>query len=642
MRRDGEMITEAVPATPAEEITASGYDGALAEDEFVRKKRLPIGDEEIREAARILKEYKGGKQFFDAHIVKDEKWWELRHWEQLNAEDGEAASELERGEIDPKSAWAFNSVINKHADFMDSVPTFAVLPREQNDEGAASILTAILPVIYEQNGYEEKYDAVSLDKCIHGTGCYGVFWDGGKLGGLGDVTITSVDVLRLFWEPGINDIQESTHLFYVTEITRESAGFIYPELKERFNATVSGTVEEYDTVDYVDKSKKIEVVDWYYHRGDILHLCKFAAGILLFSSENEPENYPLGIYRHGKYPFFIDRLYPVKSSPAGFGIIDIAMSDQEIIDRLSREVVNDALGSGPKTFIRDDAGVNDEDISDPKKRIVKFTGTLDDKNFRTVQPTSNASLLMSVVREKIMQLKETTGNNDVASGGIPTGVTAASAIAALQEQAGKTSRDSIKASYRVHAEVARCVIELIREFYDMPRTFRITGENGAHRYESFSNKQLKTREISRLDGTPIEVDPLFDISVSAQKSSPYSAMAQNELAIQFYNAGFFNPKNADMAIAAIEMMDFKDKDKIINRISQQGTLYSMVTELSRRLAAAEAALGAKTATAERGAEVGSGGKMLRVSETGGIGAVTEEPTNVRKARERARESTQPR
>ena len=603
-----------------------------------------IGEEAVKHAQVILQEYKAAKQFFDSHVISDEKWWELRHWEDLNSEDGETNSARERGEIDPKSAWAFNSVINKHADFMDAVPTFVVLAREESDENAAELLSQILPVIYEQNNYEEKYDAVAHDKCTHGTGCWGVFWDGKKLGGLGDITITDVDVLRLFWEGGVKNIQDSPNLFYVTEMNREDAEAAYPELAPRLNTGgVSNTVEEYSTVDYVDKTGKVEIVDWYYHRGDVLHLCKFAAGVVLFSTENEPENFPNGIYKHGKYPFFIDRMYVVKRSPAGFGIIDIAKSDQEVIDRTRREAVNDVLSGGQKTFVKDDAGVNLDDVADPKKKIIRFSGQLDDRNFRTVQPTSNAESYMNVVAQSISQLKETTGNNDVVSGNVPAGVTAASAIAALQEQAGKTSRDVIKASYRVHAEVARCVIELIREFYDMPRTFRIIGEGGVAKYRQFSNKLLRSRKVTKLDGTAIDIEPIFDISVSAQKSSPYSAMAQNELAIQFYNAGFFNPANADMALLAIEMMDFKDKDKLIGKISKNGTLYQMVSVLSERLAKAERALGISAGiTPGVSAPSSAPGGSMEMPEQNAEGVVSEESHVTKKARERAADSTKPR
>jgi hypothetical protein len=60
--------------------------------------------------------------------------------------------------------------------------------------------------------------------------------------------------------------------------------------------------------------------------------------------------------------------------------------------------------------------------------------------------------------------------------------------------------------------------------------------------------------------------PLFDVTVSAQKQSPYTKLSQNELAIQFFNAGFFDPTRAEQALACLEMMDFDRKDAVMKSI----------------------------------------------------------------------------
>lgn len=609
------------------------------------RKRMPINEAAVANAASILNEYKVGKRYFDAHIVSDEAWWRLRHWDELNARDGETNSEAERGEIDPKSAWLFNSVVNKHADFMDAVPTFAVLPREAQDEGAARLLSQIIPVILEQNKFERIYHAAVYNKIMHGTGIYGVFWDNEKRGGLGDIVLKSIDPLRLFWEGGIDDIQDSANVFYVSTMNREAAKRAYPEIADRLeSAATSAIVEDYRGDDYVNKSDKVEIVDWYYKTAGRLHLCKFCAGAVIYATENSPEVYPDGLYKHGMYPFFPDVLFPVKESVGGFGLIDVGKSDQEQIDRMGRGLINNVLGSSRgKTFIGQGLGVNDEDLADPKKEIIKFAGSISDANFRNVQPSSNADSYIAAINHKVQELQETTGNNDVASGNVPSGVTAASAIAALQEQAGKTSRDAIRATYRTFSDVVLCIIELIREFYDLPRTFRITGEGGKNDYVTFSKAEMAPMQISKANGELVNVDPIYDVKVSAQKASPYSAMAQNEFALQLYNASFFDPTRADTAMAAIELMDFKDKDKVISIISQNRTLYQTVMELTERLNAAEAMLGVRgAAPAVNTPGVPRAVADAKMPEQNAEGVVTEEPKITKKARERSAESTIPR
>ena len=69
--------------------------------------------------------------------------------------------------------------------------------------------------------------------------------------------------------------------------------------------------------------------------------------------------------------------------------------------------------------------------------------------------------------------------------------------------------------------------------------------------------------------------PLFDISVSAQKQSAYSRMSQNEMALQFYSAGFFDPRNAQQALLCMDMMDFDRKDMVMQQIARNGQQYQL-------------------------------------------------------------------
>ena len=58
-----------------------------------------------------------------------------------------------------------------------------------------------------------------------------MFWDGDKLGGLGDITIRSMDILNLFWEPGVTDIQDSPHFFASELVSNEELVQHYPQLE---------------------------------------------------------------------------------------------------------------------------------------------------------------------------------------------------------------------------------------------------------------------------------------------------------------------------------------------------------------------------------------------------------------------------
>lgn len=72
--------------------------------------------------------------------------------------------------------------------------------------------------------------------------------------------------------------------------------------------------------------------------------------------------------------------------------------------------------------------------------------------------------------------------------------------------------------------------------------------------------------------------PEFDIEVTTEKASPYKKMEQNELALGFYNQGFFDPMRADQALACLEMMDFSHKEDVMMKIQQNGTIQQLLLQ----------------------------------------------------------------
>ena len=207
-----------------------------------------IGKKEIQEAAQILTRYKDGKANFERRIV---------------------------------------------ADAMDNYPEPVVLPREQSDEESAKTLSEVLPVILEYNDYEQTYSDNWWEKLKHGTAAYGVFWNPEKENGVGDVDIRPIDLLKIFWEPGVTDIQDSKNLFVVELVDEETLDAQYPEYagKMRGNAI---DVKQYIYDDTVDTSEKSVVVDWYYKvktpgGATALHYAKFVGDVLLYASQNDPE-----------------------------------------------------------------------------------------------------------------------------------------------------------------------------------------------------------------------------------------------------------------------------------------------------------------------------------------------------------------
>lgn len=599
-----------------------------------------IGLEQITEATLTLNKYKEAKANLEQRIIDNEQWYKLRHRQQMQGAVGQ---------VEPVSAWLFNCIANKHADAMDNFPSPNVLPREEGDKGEAQKLTSIIPVVLDQCDFEQVYSDVWNYKLKSGTGVYGVFWNKSKLNGLGDISIEKIDLLNLFWEPGITDIQKSRNVFHVELADNDLLIEAYPVLEGKLSSD-DGKIAKYNYDDTVDTSGKSAVIDWYYKKNNgtkqVLHYCKYVNDVVLFATENQPEFAERGWYDHGMYPFVFDALYSVEGTPAGFGYIDIGKNAQEYIDRGNKAIMENMLAnSRPRHFISSSGSVNEQEYADITKDFVHVDGALGQDSVLPINGKPLNAIYVQVINNKIDELKETTGNRDISTGGTVSGVTAASAIAAMQEAGSKLSRDNSKAAYRAYRRMILMVIELIRQFYDLPRCFRIMGERGIENFIRYSNEGIKPQELDNFGLDTSMRMPLFDIEVTAQKQSPYSKMSQNEMALQFYSAGFFAPQNADAALACLDMMDFDRKDFIMQKISENGTMYQMLMQLQQQMLQ----LGAMVDQAHGGNEVTAGlmnqfGMQTPVNEPFAYvprNDNSEEASITRNARQRVADSTSP-
>ena len=540
---------------------------------------LPVDEKRLAEFTRILQKYKAGKASIERRTVAAENWWKLRN-------SAEERKSHDTGEgFQAVSGWLHNVIVSKHADAMDAFPEPNILPREPDDRAEAHILSKILPVILEQNAFEKTYSDGMWQKLKTGTGVYRVGWDTEKAGGLGDITIERVDLLNVFWEPGVRDIQDSAYFFHTRLEDNDKLTAAYPQLVGKLKSMgFAPTRFLYD--DSVGTDGKSTVIDVYYKKKvlgrDVLHYCKYVGSTLLYASENEDflremageTDFPRGLYDHGRYPFVFDSLFPVEGSPCGYGYIDLCRSAQTQIDMLQTAFVkNTMVGAVPRYFQRADGAVNEEEFLNLNNPIVHVSGNLGEDSLRIVDYRPLSGNYLEMRASVINELRETSGNTETSVGLVNAGVTAASAIAALQEASGKGSRDSTRESYRVYGEMIELCIELIRQFYDLPRRFRITGALGLEQFVSYDNHGLRPQALYGPEGMDLGMRrPVFDIRVIPQKSSAYTRMSQNELALQFYQLGFFSPERSDQALACMSMMEFEGKDELMQQLFYNGSM----------------------------------------------------------------------
>jgi hypothetical protein len=641
-----------------------------------------IGAEQLTAFTKTLEEYKSGKVQTEQRILASENWWKLRN----SIEEQKDSKAMADEGFKATSGWLHNVIVSKHADAMKAYPEPNILPREKGDKGEALMLSAIIPCVLEQNNFEATYSNAMWQKLKTGTALYKVVWDKSKLNGLGDIHVEQVNLLNVYWEPGVTDIQKSRYFFHTELWDKDVLEERYPKLKGKLKGkSFISTKFLYD--DHVKTENKHTVVEVYYHKyiqgKKTLQYCKYVGDQVIYATENEtqrpekpaidkmtgqpmidpmsgmpimtqePSMAEKGLYDHGKYPYFFDALYPIEGSPCGYGYVDLCRNPQTEIDLLKTAMVKNAMvGAVPRYLARVDGNINEEEFLDTTKPIVHVNGNVDEATYRRIEHNSLDGMYVNLLDRSIDELRETSGNTEAATGSTPGSVTAASGIAALQEAAGKTSSDSTQASYRVYAQIVDTCIELIRQFYDMPRKFRILGQYGMERYVSYTNEGIQPQHQGNDFGQDMGFRlPVFDIKVSAQKKNVYTKVAQNELALQFFQLGFFNPQMVDQSLMCLEMMDFDDKDIIMQKISQMGTMQQKLMQymqIALQLASATNPMLAQQIAqdviqTQGGAAAPMGGginpQLLQSDNIGGV--QKKEHAVVAKARQQSNEASQP-
>lgn len=616
----------------------------------------------VRKASEILRKYKEGKQRLEQKIIANEEFWKLRQWNYMNDV---------KKDFQPATAWLWSCIQSRYSDAMDSYPTCNFQPRQADDKAEAMKLSAIVPIILEQNRYEDVYSDVVWYTLKHGGSVQGIFWDGSKHNGLGDITIKKIDLINFFWEPGITDIQESQNIFNTELVSNALLEQRYPQCVGKLGGKKSITLAKYLYDDNVDTSDKSVVVDWYYHTyvngKKTLQYVKFVNEIVLYATENEiigkekvtidpetkiPLTIPLeepiakrGLYDHAMYPFVAMALYPVEGSICGYGLTDIGRDTQIQIDLLNSAIIENALeGASPRYFHKNDGTINIDEYKDKSNKFITVEGNIGEENLRPTDHKPLDSIYVNFLTQKEEELKFVTSNQDVNNGATTSGVTAASAIAALQESAGKNARTSNKTFHRAFRDVCYQIVELIRQFYQLPRTFRIMPDGVTQeQFIQYTNQGLVPQPQMNMGADMGLRVPEFDIDITSEKANPYKKMEINELALSFYNAGFFNPQMTDQALACLNMMDFTKKEEVMQKISENGTLQQLLLQYQQM--ALQFAQQLDPALAEEVAQGILSQSGQPAHQSMGMAATTPqtvegEHPNVERARYNARTSTQ--
>ena len=556
-----------------------------------------IKDIDVKKYIDAFTEYRTAREAYDMKIIENENWFRQQYWQYL-------IDKTEGNE--PTSGTLLNAILNKHADLMDNQPTPVFLAREKNDEEEAERLTKVVPVIMQNANWDDVYDKYCMYKIKQGIGCLSVTWDDTLENGLGDIVINYLDILRIYWEPNCTNLQDSRYVFVTSLIDTDILKEQYPdkltESAETYGGQDAVQIKTYEGQDQTILANKTLVIDCYERTTaedgrQIVHLTKIANDVVLESSITNADTAQTGIYAHGRYPFIIDQYISLEGTLEGMGLIDMNKNNQGYVDKLDTLSLNNSIVASKQRWLtKEDGGINPDDIIDLSKDVIVSSTTVDDSAIRPFQANPLPDIVTKIRQDKIQEMKELSGNRDFNQGGTTGGVTAFGAIAALQEAGNKTTRDLVKSNYRTFKKLVTLVVELIREFYSEDRQFRIIGDDGKPQYITFNNQNM-INQITNMDEAyltdemgnqipnpewePEYRKPVYDIEIIPQKENPFNTISHNQMMLDLFERGVFNPEAAIPATLLLENMIFDGKEKLLLKIKENGEMYNQMMQMQQ-------------------------------------------------------------
>lgn len=556
-----------------------------------------IKDIDVKKYIDAFTEYRTAREAYDMKIIENENWFRQQYWQYL-------IDKTEGNE--PTSGTLLNAILNKHADLMDNQPAPVFLAREKNDEEEAERLTKVVPVIMQNANWDDVYDKYCMYKIKQGIGCLSVTWDDTLENGLGDIVINYLDILRIYWEPNCTNLQDSRYVFVTSLIDTDILKEQYPdkltESAETYGGQDAVQIKTYEGQDQTILANKTLVIDCYERTTaedgrQIVHLTKIANDVVLESSITNTDTAQTGIYAHGRYPFIIDQYISLEGTLEGMGLIDMNKNNQGYVDKLDTLSLNNSIVASKQRWLtKEDGGVNPDDITDLSKDVIVSSTTVDDSAIRPFQANPLPDIVTKIRQDKIQEMKELSGNRDFNQGGTTGGVTAFGAIAALQEAGNKTTRDLVKSNYRTFKKLVTLVVELIREFYSEDRQFRIIGDDGKPQYITFNNQNM-INQITNMDEAyltdemgnqvpnpewePEYRKPVYDIEIIPQKENPFNTISHNQMMLDLFERGVFNPEAAIPATLLLENMIFDGKEKLLLKVKENGEMYNQMMQMQQ-------------------------------------------------------------
>ncbi len=406
----------------------------------------------------------------------------------------------------------------------DARQRFEFLPEEPSDTPVAKILDQVAESDWQRGNWSYVLTEILYDGHIIGTGVNEVGFDPDAKYGLGAITFDSRDPFYCFPDPNAFDVNHprSKYFIYAEPIDIDVLKKQYPKaakyLKPDLLDMVQADRTELNQLRYKSPVDNVTVVEG--TRPDEIGLRQQALKVTLWLKDDTFEEtekpgtneagepvvtyeqrlkYPNGRkicvasgvvlddgpspFEDGKFPFALYRNYIDPRSFWGISEVEPIEGPQKVLNKIYSFILDVlTLMGNPIWIIDDTADVDTDNLINRPGLVVEKAKDSEVKREEGVQLQPWIMQLLDRVK---VYIDDMAGSQDVSRGAKPEGITAASAITALQEAA----QTRVRQKSRNLDALLQCSGQLYKarvfQFYSTPRIIRITNDENAQEFFKF-------------------------------------------------------------------------------------------------------------------------------------------------------------
>lgn len=527
----------------------------------------------------------------DMHLVA-EAYDRLQNWEQdcrpyhMNAEKCRKVYRLDDPEQDPPNTpplertiqlQTLKSTINNCvADQMDNTPEALMLPERPEVEPIASEMTDVVRFILDTNNYESYHRRRVEDFFITGTAVTQIAWDADMDNGEGNVSMLRVPVENMVWDPEAEDIQDARAIIKVSWHPLSWFAEHYPDKAmyindERNQHSQVGMPESAQSLTSPQEGRALLIEYWYrrYKNGKYTINAAFLAGGALLDKYED-------VYAHGKYPFVFDAFTQIPGQPVGEGMVYELTPMMRYINRYAHYIdENLRYSCKNRMLVRKGAEIDLKQLSDWNQNLVEGE-QIDDDSVRWFDTKPLTGMVNTQMLQFQNDMKMDSGQNQFSRGETSGGVTAATAISALQEAGGKITRMRTAILSAGLKKVVEQILWLVAQFYTEDRERLIIGEDQERRTIHLNADHLMGQHKKKGDG--LLPAPPYVVQIQIQRRNPLRVAAQNDLMIQAYTMAAQAGQNFPLS-TLFELLVVDGKDRVLPKIREMEEQTQMLQQL---------------------------------------------------------------